>query len=556
MFGLLRRARWLRVTVPAGILLAVAWLGLTAVPAAAHAILLGTDPKNDAVLPTAPAAITLTFNEQVGVWPTSVSVFAPDGERLSTDVRSVDTKVVAQLPSGLERGTYTITWRVTSADDHPVSGGFVFSIGERSAATAAPVGDEPSTALNAARVVTTSLGYLGVLAAVGLAVFELGMLAATPGGMPVLRRRLRTAARIAVVAGVVGVVASVPVSVAWQLDAKLTDSTVWSDSITSDHALAAVFACVGSALTLVRPRAGTRRRDLTRWYVGVGSVLALASFPLTGHTRTYGPAWLVVAADVLHVIAGAVWAGGIIGLAITLSKGSDASPERAAVTAARFSAVAAWTMLTLAAAGTILAWRVLGSIRGLWETSYGLALLAKLAVVAAIVALAAWNRFRLLPRVKAEPRTSSARRTLRLTVSAEALAVAGVLALTSILVTQPPREQEQTATAPQRVRGVEAKLGENLARLRISPVTTGQNSIQLYLRTSEGEPLEPLAPPTVRFSLSSESIGPVAVPLTSVGPGQYEGRVGLPRAGDWTVQIAARTSKYESPTAEVTVRIG
>lgn len=556
MFGLFRRARWLRVTGPAGFLLAVAWLGVTAMPAAAHAILLGTDPKNDAVLPTAPAAITLTFNEPVGVWPTSVSVFAPDGERLNVDVRSVDTKVVAPLPSGLERGTYTITWRVTSADDHPVSGGFVFSIGERSATTAAPVGHEPSTALNVARVVTTSIGYLGVLAAVGLAVFELGLLAATPGAMPVLRRRLRTAARIAVVVGAVGVVASVPVSVAWQLDAKLTDSTVWSDSISSDHALAAALACVGSALTLVRSRTGARRRDLTRWYVGIGSLLALASFPLTGHTRTYGPGWLVVAADLLHVAAGAVWAGGIIGLAITLAKGTDASPERAAVTAARFSAVAAWTMLALAAAGTILAWRVLGSVSGLWETSYGVALLAKLAVVAVIVALAGWNRFRLLLRVKAEPRTSAARRTLRLTVSAEALAVAGVLALTSILVTQPPREQEQTATTPQRVRGVEAQLGENLARLRIAPVTTGQNSIQLYLRTSAGEPLEPLAVPTVRFSLPSESIGPVAVPLTKVGRGQYEGRVGLPRPGEWTVQIAARTSKYESPTADLTIRVG
>lgn len=550
-----RAVRWLVATG----LLAVAWLAFAAGQASAHAILLSTDPKGDTLLPQAPAAVTLTFNEPVKIWPTSVSVFDPAGERVKAEVGSVDTKVVAKLPANLAEGTYTVSWRVTSADDHPVSGGFAFSVGKRTTpAAVTPDDGEPTRSLNLTRLVANGLGYLGVLAGVGLAVFELLILRADPGAMPVLRRRLRRTARIVTGIGAVGLLASVPLTIAWQQAGELgmlSEGAVWSDGVRSDTAVSALLAIAG---LVVAAWAVTRPRTQALAGVAVGSALALVSLPWTGHTRTYGPGWLVTASDLVHVSAGAVWLGGVIALVLTLAKSSDASPERAAATVARFSAIGAWLLGALAVAGTVMAWRILGSIRGLWETNYGIALLTKLGVVMVALGIAAWNRYRLLPAVVRTPRDRPARKILYDAVRAEAFLLVAVLGITGVLVTQPPKETSggDTPATTTRARGVEERLGDNLVRIRISPVSVGRNYLQVYLRTTDGKAFEPATAPNIRFALPAEQLGPLAAPLERVGPGQYEGAVTLPVAGDWEVRITARTSKYESPSADLRIRIG
>ncbi|WP_328993857.1 copper resistance protein CopC [Kribbella sp. NBC_01245] len=557
-----QRARWTGFTwftAPAGLLLALFFLGLTAAPASAHATLLSTDPKNDAVLAKAPTAVTLTFDEAVVVWPTSISIFDPAGERLEVGVKGIDKRAVATLPANLGQGTYTVTWRVISADDHPVSGGFAFTIGKRTTPVAADLDNEPTRSLNVVRLAATALGYLGVLGSIGLAVFELFLLDATAGAMAGLRRRLRWTGRGLIALAALGFFASIPLTTAWQQAgslASLGDGAIWSDGFSSDLLTSAVLAVAG--LLVVALLVGRPYVVLARVGVAVGALVALVSLPWTGHTRTYGPTWLVVASDLIHVSAGAIWAGGIIGLALTLAKSSEASPRRAASTAARFSAVAAWAVLAVAISGTVMAWRILGSIPGLWETSYGKALLVKLGVALVIVGIAAWNRYGLVPKVLREPRDNDARGLLRSAVRAEAACFVVLLAVTGVLVTQPPRE-EAAASGPgeqvSRARGIEARLGTNLVRMRISPITTGSNYVQLYLRDAAGKALEPLSAPSVRFTQAEEGIGPLSAPMTRVGPGQYEGRVALPVSGDWAIQITARTSKYESPSAELAVHI-
>lgn len=554
-----RRARWTWFTAPAGLLLALVFLGLTAAPASAHATLLSTDPKNDAVLAKAPAAVTLTFDEAVVVWPTSISIFDPAGERLEVGVKGIDKRAVATLPANLGQGTYTVTWRVISADDHPVSGGFAFTIGQRTTPVATDLGNEPTRSLNVVRLAATALGYLGVLGAIGLAVFELFLLDATPGAMAGLRRRLRWTGRGLIALAALGFFASIPLTAAWQHAgslASLGDGAIWSDGFSSDLLTSAVLAVAGLLVTALL--VGMPNVVLARVGVAVGSLVALVSLPWTGHTRTYGPTWLVVVSDLIHVAAGAIWAGGIVGLALTLAKSSEASPRRAASTAARFSAVAAWAVLAVAISGTVMAWRILGSIPGLWETSYGKALLVKLGVALVIIGMAAWNRYGLVPKVLREPRDNDARGLLRFAVRAEAVCLVVLLAVTGVLVTQPPREEAAASDSGDQVsraRGIEARLGPNLVRMRISPITTGSNYVQIYLRDAAGKALEPLSAPSVRFTQAAEGIGPLNAPMTRVGPGQYEGRVALPVSGDWAIQISARTSKYESPSADLAVHI-
>jgi methionine-rich copper-binding protein CopC len=94
--------------------------------ATAHANLVGTDPADGSRLETAPSEVSLTFSENVGNG--FVAVTAPSGERVKTsNVRSLDRVLSADLAAADERGTYTVAYRIVSADGHPISGEFTFT---------------------------------------------------------------------------------------------------------------------------------------------------------------------------------------------------------------------------------------------------------------------------------------------------------------------------------------------------------------------------------------------------------------------------------------------
>ncbi len=108
--------------------LSVGWGG----PAAAHATLQATSPADDATVAELPEQVGLTFSEEMSA-PAYVVVTAPDGSAVTSGDPEVTGAEVAQPLDGAgERGTYTVAFRVFSADGHQVSGRFLFHVGERS----------------------------------------------------------------------------------------------------------------------------------------------------------------------------------------------------------------------------------------------------------------------------------------------------------------------------------------------------------------------------------------------------------------------------------------
>lgn len=132
-----------------GLLLAVAG------PASAHAALTGSDPQDGAVVATAPKQVTLTFSEQVAVGKGSIRILDPNGKRADTEAAPLDlhsgstVKYGVALHTGLPDGTYTVAWQAVSADSHPVSGAFTFSIGAPSKTTVALPDSEAGEAWSA-----------------------------------------------------------------------------------------------------------------------------------------------------------------------------------------------------------------------------------------------------------------------------------------------------------------------------------------------------------------------------------------------------------------------
>ncbi len=97
--------------------------------AAAHAVLVSTDPADGAELSRGPERVSATFNEQLQTSFAAMTVVGPDGHLWSTGPAQVHGAVasVAVRPLG-PAGTYTVNYRVTSADGHVVSGSWPFQL--------------------------------------------------------------------------------------------------------------------------------------------------------------------------------------------------------------------------------------------------------------------------------------------------------------------------------------------------------------------------------------------------------------------------------------------
>jgi copper transport protein len=281
-------------------------------------------------------------------------------------------------------------------------------------------------------------------------------------------------------------------------------------------------------------------------------VFATAGFALAGHTTTSDPRWLVTMSDVVHVAAGAVWLGGLVGVAVTLRARRGEAAASAAPMVGRFSSLAALSVLAIAAAGFLLGWREVRALSALTSTTYGKVLLAKVAVVAAVALLGAWNRFRLVPAMTSAPKKAGA--LLDRFVRIEAGALLGALALTAVLVNVTPAA---TAAGLGTIFSDTVPFGDGSVNVVVDPNQAGRNEIHLYLFDQAGRVSDEVYDEmTLRLSLPAAELGPLEREPFVAGPGHYQldgSDLSIP--GDWTIEVVARVNRFDQLTAEVTVPV-
>jgi putative copper resistance protein D len=171
-----------------------------------------------------------------------------------------------------------------------------------------------------------------------------------------------------------------------------------------------------------------------------GAALAAASLALSGHAASgngTGDAALRMIhglADAAHALCATAWVGGLVALTF---HARDAE-MRAALAAAlpRFSRLGYVLVAGVVFSGVVNSLMLVATVRDLLATSYGRLLLAKLALVAAMVGLAVLNRFVLTPRIaRAE---EGATRLFRWSVALETGLGAAVMAAVAVLGTWHP----------------------------------------------------------------------------------------------------------------------
>ncbi|SBT37059.1 copper transport protein [Micromonospora narathiwatensis] len=543
-----RAARWGTL---AGLLVTlVALLLAPATPASAHAVLVSTSPTASAVVPNAPAEVVLTFSEGVRKVPGKIRVIAPDGSRADRGEPTFNGTVVTIPvdPSGA-RGTYLVSYRVISADSHPVSGAFTYSVGAPSTPPTDSGTDNRANPVveNAVKVVKFA-GYLGLLLLVGPA---LVLAALWP-------RRLsrRGPARLAwsglgllVVATLAELWLQVPYTAGGGLF-EVTGSGL-GDVLGSAYGTAHLvrLGLLAAAAFLLRPLFAGPVGRTDGIILGILGGATLFTWPLAGHPAASPAPAVSVVVDAVHLGSMAVWLGGLVMLATFLLRRADERELDAIL-----PIWSRWATLAVAAlllAGTVQALIEVATPAALVDTTYGRLLLAKIGLFALVIGVAAYSRA-LVRRRTAAGRPGSMRRA----VVAELAITAVVLGVTANLVQTTPARTAAANVAGSSAGYFSSTLTSPIYSLQVEldPAERGNNSIHLYAYTPDNRP-QPVKEWKATAALPSAGIEPIEIPLLGLTDNHAYGEISLPAAGQWQLRFTLRTTEIDQATVTATVPI-
>jgi copper transport protein len=502
----------------------------------AHASLIASSPADGALLAHAPATLTLTFNEPVE--PLTIRIVDHGGAGASvTRIRRDGAQLILTPPPISGDGAHVISWRVASADGHPVGGAITFWVGRRDVDAPQAVRSNDALLRGAIWLVRLAI-YVGLFVGAGGAFFVAWIRAPSAPAMRVIGSSVELIA-----------LAALAFSVGLQgLDAmglspsSLPGAEVWAIGARGSFGLSAAIASAALLLALLSHRAGDVGARVMSLGALVGVGLALTA---TGHAATASPRWLTAPAVFAHGAALAFWVGSLIPLALAMGQ-----PRQIAVDVLmRFSCVIPFAVAALLASGLLLAVVQLERVDALWTTNYGRVLTVKLVLVALLLAIALWNRLYLTPRIGQGG--AAPRRHMRRTIVAELVLVAAILGVVGLWRFTPPPRALMVAAPPF---FTHIHTGRMMADVTMSPGRAGPVSIAIQLRTPDEELLSAKG---VSVSLSSPDNGiePSITEARSLGDGQWQASMAVPIAGRWTLALDVLISDFDQVHAETEIQI-
>jgi copper transport protein len=517
--------------------------------AMAHASLTAAEPPDGAMLQEGPDRIVLHFSEPVS--PLVLRLIRPQGEAIDLDRAGTQhPEVEITPPAALDQGTYALSWRVVSADGHPISGSLVFSIGT-------PTPDRHPDAVRTGRPVQVALWgarlfmYLGAFVGVGGALFAAWIAD---------RGTLRSLARRGILVTLWGGVPATALSIGLQgLDAlalplrALASGATWLQGLDTSFGATALVVLISLSCGLLSlgVRADWQAKSLSAGaMIGVG-----LAFAASGHASTAEPHWLTRTSVVFHVTGFAFWIGALLPLLAMVRRTGPGDM----VVMKRFSAAILPVVAVLLLSGVVLAVVQVGSGPALWGTLFGRILLAKLLAVGGLLVLAAVNRVVFTPAMALN---GSGRRTWFVrSIAAEGVLVVLILGLAAgWRFTPPPRADAATPRNPSLATSgpITAHLHtrEAMARISLDQGERGRTGLTIKLASASGALLSPKEV-VLGLSKPSSGIEPFERHAVQVAPGTWRvDEVVLPAAGEWRVQIDALVSDFDKLILEGTLDTG
>ncbi len=509
-----------------GAVIVVLGIVLGAGTASAHAELLSSFPANQQLLEEAPPEIALQFTESIDPIEPGIRLLDADGDDVeigAVDQTAGSDRMRAAIPTTLDDGTYVVAWQGVSADSHRVRGSFTFSVGVPSAVTAGVVdglfdGAADSSSDDFLLGIGRFVSYVGVGLLVGGLVLALALTPSVIGS--------RRVGILLVVSAEVALVGTL-----WMIAAQanlIGDSFLAWGSVADTQSgqwwiARLVVIALFCVLIPLRSRFAVRGGLAVVAALGLGvlGVVAAGGHGISGDSIAVG-----FVATLVHLAAMSIWLGG---LAVVLV----APRGEFWATVIRFSPWALASVVALAVTGGINAWRQLGTISGITESSYGRWLVIKLVLVILVVGVAAFSR-RMV-----HTRGDDASTLVRRSIGFEIAGIVLILGATAGLVNSPPPVE-----VPEIV-SVSAVVGARVAQVELEPAVTGGTEMHVYITSPSGA-LDRADEISVRAELPEADIPPFDVEVFPAGANHVVGAdLNLPVAGLWTFEVTARYGDFD-----------
>ncbi len=526
----------------AGLLLAsFVLLGVVlAAPVGAHAALVSMTPEADSTVESPPREVVLDFNESVAATSDAVRVFDPSGQELrGIEVSGTDTTVTATLPESDVDGSYTVDWKVVSADGHPIRGAYLFHLRTATLTEPFDVGDAGAPLVaNVMRAVGATVALMALVGVIVAGLRRRGGDTPTSGWYR-WRWVLVLDGTLLLFVGALTVVGS---SMSEALEVTL-DTSSGKVSL-----LACVLALIGVVVSLV-PKAAPAELPL--------GVLTVGAIAMQGHAVSLPPVALSAPLTVVHVVAAVVWGVGLVWVDRRCdgphADDVDAAGVRRDVE--RLSPFAMGAVVLLALTGVVLILdRV--PIDQLLSSNYGRLGVLKAVLLLATVVVAFRNRAQVTPALPDDDSGDGAatlatlRRGVRVEIVLLSVALIAGAALSQI---SPP---DPDAAAAGGLYLERAEFGDGQVELTVEPGSRGTNEVHVVALGDDGRLMADLTDVTLSLTLPAEDVGPLLPEMQVVTAGHSLAYADFPLVGEWTVEVSARRGKFEALTATFDVPIG
>lgn len=575
---------------------------------AAHANLVQSDPPAQAVLAKPPARVQLSFSEAVE--PRSIELTVLDARRKQIDkgdaalVPGTNDAITISLAAGLADGVYTIQWHVVSAvDGHETRGLIPFTLGDAGQVPTAGAAVSESSSASSGGALGVVARWLTVLAAVTLAgsfafvplVLARGLrlldAIAAPGaagrarardggdeappeaveqvGAAAMDRLLRIAG-IALVLFLTGMLLTLLVETDTATPGGLGDTfgrPMW-DWLRETRrgnlwlVRAGLVGAMAVGLALVARDVRARgRAAVERWpawvaqaALGAGALLTLSLGSHAAGLRSQEA--LATAVDWVHLLAVALWIGGLIqlGLALLPALAPLGGPPRTRLLAGlipRFSLLAGASVAVVVLTGIYQTVRLLGGWDAFVEQGWGQALLVKLALFALVLAFALFNLRVAGPRLarlagQLDRTAREAAATTRLHFRRSVLGEIGVAVLIMLVVgvltgRAPGKVSSFTPSGPFRPFVLDTAAEGLKGRLVLSPGRIGMNRFDLTVSDTSGLPMPGGTEVVLRISTLDRDTGTSEAKTDAQGGGRFTATgTYLSTIGLWEVAALVR----------------
>ena len=494
------------------VLLAGGLLVAAATPAGAHSFLVSTTPGQGERLSGSPESVVLEFSEIVDATTVELSVRDASNRPIEAapfELAAGGLSVRSSLPP-LDDGVYVVSWQAFSAvDGHGTFGEHSFGVGD--------VGEGlPSATTSSSSgqwgTVASWLFFVGFATAAGSLVVQL--LAGGPDGWD------RSAVRAGLVVALAGTVLS------------------WADRTFAGTTNGLVLATisVASVAAAMSAHAVSRRPAAPLGLLFAGAV----SWSARSHAASI--AGLVGAAvDAVHLVAGGIWVGALVAVAVRLWRARDRG-EAAMAVVRRYSRLALGLVVTLAGAGTVSALQLVPTWDDLWTTGYGRLLVVKVGLFGAAIVLAAIGRWGGL--------RSQRRRLLRCSTTAEGAVVVAALVVAGLVANVAPPAPASAAEAllgPPPLEGALARDAGLAGQLNVEVVSDGMRiDVKVF------SPSGPVPGTEVAVTMTAPGVEEADLLPRPCGPGCYTQELAL-TAGATAVRVTASAPAWTGGTYEASL---